>query len=185
MPTDFSDFSGGDLIPAKTIAVLQMRVRPGDGTDNVLRRTKNGDGEGLDAELTVVEGPFMKRKLFWYILLSGESDGQRSMAETNKSRLKQLIDSARNLDPSDRSPEARARRTLGWRDFDGLRFLAEIGIEQSRDGFPDKNVVSRIVTRDQAAWRGPIEQVATDYGSAPNGTKPSSAPPVMRPSWAS
>jgi hypothetical protein len=115
MSVDFSDYTG--LVPAGTVAVLQARIRYGDGTDNVLKRTKARDAEGLDFELTVLEGPYLKQKVFWFALVEGETDGQKSMAEKNRATLKKIIDSARFLDPTDRSPEARAKRTVNWRDF--------------------------------------------------------------------
>ena len=119
MPIDFSDFS--DLIPDKTIAVVQMRVRLGDGTDGVLKRTKGGDGEGLDAEFTLLEGPHARRKFFSFMLVKGETDGQKQKcADRNLALIKAMIDSAKFLDPGDRSPEARAKRTLNFRDLSGI-----------------------------------------------------------------
>src|SRR6516164_6292903 len=103
MRIDFSDYS--DLIPPKTIATVQMRVRLGDGTDDALKRTKADDGEGIDAEFVVIEGPFAKRKFFAFMLVVGETDGQKQMSERNKALLKQIIDSANFLDPNDKSPE--------------------------------------------------------------------------------
>lgn len=192
MPTDFSDFTG--LVPPETVAVLGAHVRPGNGTDNVLKPTKNGDAEGLDLELTVLDGQYARQKLFWFALVNGETDGQKSMAEKNLATLKKIIDSAKYLDPNDKSPEARAKRSLNWRDFDGLRFLAEIGVEEGRNSFPDKNVISKVITRDHPLWgaRPPIDQVVSDasFGSP----SPSSAPkaaaapavtPMVKPAWAS
>jgi hypothetical protein len=82
MPTDFSDYTG--LVPAGTVAILQAHIRPGDGTDGVLKRTRNGDAAGLDFELTVLEGPHAKSKLFWFALTEGETDGQKSMVTKTK-----------------------------------------------------------------------------------------------------
>jgi hypothetical protein len=195
MPTDFSDYTG--LIPQGTVAVLQAHVRYGDGTDGVLKRTKNGDAEGLDLELTVLEGQYAKQKLFWFALVVGTTDGQKSMAEKNLATLKRVIDSAKFLDPNDRSPEARKARNLEWRDFDGVRFLAEIGVEEGRDGYPNKNIVAKVVTRDMPAWgqRPPIDQVASDFGSsgptasgapqAEKAEKAANVAPIKKPSWAS
>jgi hypothetical protein len=188
VPTDFSDYAGGDPIPPGTIATLQTNVRYGDGTDGVLRRTKGGDAEGLDLSFTVIEGPFAKRKFFAFMLVKGETEGQKSMAETNLSRLKQIIDSAKYLDPSDKSPEARAKRSLNWRDFDGVRFLAEIGIEAGRDGYLDKNIITKVITRDMSLWGGrpPIDQGASDFGAAaPQGGAKAPTAAVQKPSWAS
>jgi hypothetical protein len=196
MSVDFSDYTG--LVPAKTVVVLQMKLRPGEGTDNVLKKTKDGTGEGLDVEFTVLDGEYARRKFFAFLMVSGETENQKSMAGTNRAKLKLFIDSAKFLDPNDKSPEAHAKRTMQWRDFDGLRFLAEIGIEPGRDGFPDRNTVTRGVTRDSPAWNGrpPIDQVAPDYGSGPTSApapgasaapqaEPQAAAPIVRPAWAS
>ena len=86
MAIDFSDYS--DLIPTIT-AVLQMRIRYGDGADGVSKRTKAGDGEGLDLEYVVLEGPYAKRKFSAFLLLDGQTDGQKQMAEHNKAFLEE------------------------------------------------------------------------------------------------
>jgi hypothetical protein len=185
---DFSDYT--DLIPSGTIAVVQMHVRfTADGTDGIMKRTKDGTGEGLDVEYTLVDGQHAKRKFFAFMLIVGTSDGQKQMADRNKAALKQIIDSARFLDPADKSPEMRAKRTLTWRDFDGLRFLAEIGIETGKNGFPDKNIIARVITKDRPEWnnRAPIDQVSPDWGrsAGPAPAGPASAPPpITKPSWA-
>jgi hypothetical protein len=187
VPIDYSDYTG--LIPDKTVAAVQTKLRFGDGTDGVLKKTKNGDAEGLDLELTVLDGEHAKSKLFWFALVVGTTDGQKSMAEKNLATLKRVIDSAKFLDPNDRSSAARKTRNLEWRDFDGLRFLAEIGIEEGRDGYPDKNVLAKVITRDMPAWGGrpPIEQIASDPGSSGPAGAPqaSNVAPIAKPKWAS
>ncbi len=191
MAIDYSDYS--DVIPAKTIAVSQMRVRPGDGTDGVLKRTKAGDGEGLDAEFVLLGGPYAKRKFFAFLLLIGTTDGQKQMCEHNKAFLKQVIDSAKHLDPNDKSPEARAARKMEYRDFDGIRFLAEIGVEEGRNGFPDKNVIAKVITKDKPEWAGrpPIDQTTPDMlaqsggPTAPaTGATATTPAPIVKPAWA-
>jgi hypothetical protein len=182
---DFSDFS--DLIPTGTIAVLQMRLRPTDGTNGVLKRTKDGTAEGLDAEYVLIDGPHAKRKLFSFVLVSGETDGQKQMADRNKALLKRVIDSAKFLDPTDMSPEARAKRTMPYRDLDGLRFLGEVGVEAGKNGFPDKNVVLRAITKDRQEWGGrpPIDQIAPDFSAGgPAPAAPPAAAPIVKPKWA-
>jgi hypothetical protein len=171
---DFSDFS--DLIPAGTIAAVQMRIKFGDGTDGVLKRSKDGASEGLEAEYTLLEGPHAKRKFYQWLLLVGTTDGQKAMADKNKAEIRKIIDSAKFLDPNDKSPETRAKRTMAYRDFEGIRFLAEIGVDQGRNGFSDRNVIARVITKDKAEWGGrpPIQQTPPEFGSdggpAPTGS---------------
>jgi hypothetical protein len=161
---DFNKFKGDnfDLIPANTVAVVQTRIRFCDaGIDGILKPTKAGDAHGLDLEFTVVDGPHAKRKFFGFWLVQGETDGQKMMVERTMGMLRAMVDSAKYLDPSDTSPKAAAERQMELRDFDGLRFLGEIGIEKSRDAqYPDKNVLLRVITKDRPMWgqRPPIEQ---------------------------
>jgi hypothetical protein len=48
-----------EVIPEGTIAVVQMNIRPGNaGEGGLLKRSKAGDAEGIDAEFIVVEGDY-------------------------------------------------------------------------------------------------------------------------------
>jgi hypothetical protein len=194
MPIDFSSYND-DLIRAGTVATVQMHIVYGDGTDNVLTYTKDRSAEMLKVEFTVLEGEFAKRKVFANWLVKGSSDGQKSMSEHYLAMLKRIIASAFFLDPNDRSPETLAKYKKEWREFDGMRPLVEIGIEQNRDGYEDKNVIARVITRDMPAWGGrpPIDQVAHDWGAgpappppaAPPQGAPQAPPPINKPPWAS
>ena len=146
----------------------------------------------LDLEYVVLEGPHARRKFFGNMVVEGSTDGQKQMAERNKTLLKQIIDSAKHLDPNDKSPEARKARMMNWGDFGGVRFLAEIGVEPGKDGYPDKNVISRVITKDKPEWGGrpPIDQVTPDMfvQSAATGPATGQAPttpaPIKKPEWA-
>jgi hypothetical protein len=199
MPIDFSNYSG-DLIRAGTIVTVQMRVVFGDATDGALTFTKDRSAEMLKAEFTVLEGEYAKRKskIFANWIVTGTTDGQKSIAERYNGMLKRIIASAKHLDLSDRSPETLAKYQMNWRDFDGLRFLAEVGVEPGKDGYEDKNVIARVITKDSPAWGGrpPIDQIAPDWQTAPTGstqapqasassaTAPAAAP-IPKPKWAS
>ena len=195
MAIDFSNYD--DLIRAGTVAMAQIRIQCGDGTDGVLTRTKALDAEMLKMELTVLEGEFARRKFFASLLVMGTTDGQKSVAEKNNAMLKKIIASAKHLDLSDRSRETLAKYVMNYRDFDGLRFLAEIGVEPGSNGYGDKNILARAITRDMPAWGGrpPIEQSAPDWAltgaaQAPEKTSGStgagaSPAPITRPSWGS
>jgi hypothetical protein len=188
---DFSSFKSGELMPHKTVVPVQIGLAFGDATDNVLTYTKDRTGEMLKFEATVLEGEHAKRKVFANWLVVGSTEGQKQMAEHYMGVCKGIPASARYIDPSDQSPEARAKLTAEWRDFDGLRFLAEIGIEKGKDGFEDKNVIARAITKDMPQWNGrpPIEQIAQTGGNSGSttggGTPPAPpAPPIPKPPWA-
>jgi hypothetical protein len=153
---DFSGYTSVDLMPNKTIVLVQMNVIYGDGTDNVLTPTKAGDAGLLKFEGVVLEGRHTKRKMFGNWLVEGSTEGQNQMADHYLGTLKGILASARYVDPNDQSLEARAKLTAEWRDFDGLRFLAEIGIEKGKDGYEDKNsscARSRATCRNGATVR--------------------------------
>jgi hypothetical protein len=189
MSIDLNNASYNNLISTKVIAILQMNLTfHDDGPEGVLKYTKARDAAGLDIKYTVVEGPHAKRTFFGYLLIQGEKDGQKQMVDRNKGLLRAIVESAHYLDPSDNSAETCEKRKPELRDLDGLRFLGEIGIEKGKDGFDDKNVITRAITRDMPQWgnRPPIEQIAaggkggsTGGGGAP---PPPSAPP--KPPWA-
>jgi hypothetical protein len=199
MPYDYTDAPPPrtpDLIP-DTTATISMHIRAGGiGEDGMFKRSGNGECEGLDLEFTVIDGPYKGRK-FWdnFMLLSGTTDGQKGMADTNRLILKAILDSALGLDPNDKSAEARAARTVSIKQFQGILFIGRIGIEKGgpnkRDGgfWPDKNCLASVITCDKKEWH-PVEQPPPFNGGgssagAPPTTPPSSAPPIQRPGWAS
>ena len=154
-----------DLIPRNTIATLQMTVRPGGaGEDGMLKRSQDGGCEMLEAEFTVVDGEFSRRKLWERLVLAGTTDGHAKAAEISRGKLRAILESARGVKPDDASEQARAARKANLADFNGMRFIARIGIEKGKprandDGeYPDRNVLLTVVTPDRKDWHA-IEQV--------------------------
>src|SRR5262245_18453572 len=122
-----------ELIPAGTVATLQMKIRPGNaGEGGLLTRSKNGECEMLDLECVVVDGPHTKRKLWERLVLAGTTSGQEQAAEISRGKLRAVLESARGVKPDDMSDEARKKRTAELSDFDGMRFIARIGIEKGK-----------------------------------------------------
>jgi len=194
-PRDFSE-----LIPHGTIATVQMRIRPGNvGEDGMLKRTKAGDAEMLDCEFVVVYGPYVKRKVFDGLLLAGTTAGQQEMVQTNRGRLKQILESAHGIRPGDASERARKAYSASLKDFDNLIFIAKIGVRKGRpkndgsgESWADKNVLLGAVGPEHKEWR-PVEQpppfngggagaAASSSAAAPAGPAPGSAP-ITPPAW--
>ncbi|MGY3615702.1 hypothetical protein [Bradyrhizobium sp. USDA 10063] len=195
------DLNGADtqremgVIDDGTIAVVQMNVRPGHaGEGGWLKRSQSGECEMLDCEFTVVQGPFAKRKFWNSFVLVGVSEGHQKAAEISMSRLRAIRESAFGIRPDDMSDEAQAvRRFDNWGAFDGIRFIAKIGIEKAQpgSGYKDKNVLDAAITPDRAAWTK-VEQtlktataVAT-VGSTLGGAQAAPTQSTMqKPKWAS
>lgn len=181
----------GGLIADGTVAVVHMTVRPGNaGEGGWLKRSKNGDSQAMDCEFTVVEGPFAKRKFWSLFTVEGTTEGHAKAAEISASRLRGILESAKGIRPDDESDVAKAaRRVNSWGDFDGMRFVAKIGIEKAKEGsgYKDKNTLDAAVTPDRKAWVK-VEQVAKQQSMAPIGVvaqQAAAAPVAGKPSWAS
>jgi hypothetical protein len=183
MPYDYNtagEQRSFDVIPDGTIANVQMNIRPGGaGEGGLLARTKKGDAEKIDAEFTVVEGPYTKRKFWDNMIVSGTTDGHAQAADITARRLRAILESARGIKPTDVSEAAKKARVAEYADFVGLRFMAEIGVEPASNGYKAKNTLAEVITPDRKEWH-PVEQVAQSTAEAPASATTS----ITKPAWA-
>jgi hypothetical protein len=197
MPYDYSDAPPPrdfDLIPHGTIATISLHIKAGNvGEDGLLTRSKDGGCEMLCFEAVVIDGNYAKRKFWPNLVLEGTTAGHAEAAGISRGILKAILDSALGLRPDDVSPEARAKRTVSLKQFEGVTFIAKIGIEKGRpkndgsgENWPDKNILAAVITPDKKEWH-PVEQPPpfNGGGAAPSSAAPASAPPIARPGWAS
>src|SRR5262249_50029882 len=101
---DFNSFTGQqltfDLIPHGTECDVQIKVRPGGaGEGGWLKRSAKGDSEALDLELTVIGGPYNKKKLWDLLTVDGVTEGHKEAAKISRTRLCAIIESARGIKP--------------------------------------------------------------------------------------
>jgi hypothetical protein len=200
MPYDYSTAPPPrdlELIPAGTIASVQLRIRPGNaGEGGLLKRSKDGACEMLDVEFVVVDGPYTKRKFWNNLVLEGSTPGHAEAAETSRGTLRRILESARNIRPDDMSDEARKRRTADLKDFDNIICMVKIGIEKGKpkndgsgENWPDKNIIAAVITPDKKDWH-PVEQPPPFNGGGAGATASPAAPAapaagVAKPTWAS
>jgi hypothetical protein len=192
MPFDYSDAPPPqfELVPEGTIASVSMHIRGGGaGEDGLLKRSKDGACEMLDVEFTVLDTEFKGRKFWEYMVLTGATDGQAKAADISRGTLKAILDSALGLKPNDVSAEARAKRTVNLRQFEGMSFLAKIGVEKGGvkpDGspWPDKNRLAGVITPDKTNWKPTEQPPPFDPGSAAASATSAPAAAVERPDWA-
>jgi hypothetical protein len=206
MPFDYSktadpkDFS--QPIPDGTLATVLMRLRPGGvGEDGLLKRTASGEAEMLDCEFVIVDGEYAKRKFWDTLILEGATDGQKQMADTNRGRLKKILESARGIKKDMPAEQARALYQASLKDFDGLAFVARIGMrkgEPKKDGsgnWPDKNFLAAAISPDHRDWH-PVEQeqplpfngggaAASPASTTATNAPPAGSAPIQPPKWAS
>jgi hypothetical protein len=171
-----------DLIPNDTTAVFQMRIRPGNAGDGgLMKRSKSGECEGLDVEATIVEGPHAKRKVWGYWITGGTTDGHAQAADITARRLRAILESARGIKPTDVSEAAKKARVAEYADFDGVRFMAKIGVEPASGDYKAKNFLAEIITPDRKEWH-PIEQEAKP--AANTTAHGGNVTPIAKPAWA-
>jgi hypothetical protein len=196
MPYDYTDAPPPrdmELIPHGVIATCVLHIRPGGvGEDNMLTRTKAGDAEMLTCEFTVADGPHKGRKFWEYMILSGTTAGHAQAIDISRGTVKAIIDSALGLKPDDVSPQARAARTVGPKQLEGMTFIGKVGVEQGKpkndgtgENWLDKNILAAVITPDKKEWH-PVDQPPPFNGGGATSAAPSSPTlPIERPGWAS
>jgi hypothetical protein len=174
-----------DVIPAGTIVTLQLKIRSGDASNGFLSKAADGASDGLDCEFVVVDGPFAKRKLWQRYTLHGTTAGHAQAGEISRSTLKAMLESARGIRPDDTSEAAqKARMVANWGEFDGLRFVARLGVKPPQNGFAAKNTIAEVITPERQAWKQPEQgtMTTTDVTISTPAAAPAGA--ITRPEWA-
>jgi hypothetical protein len=171
-----------DVIPANTIVTLQLHInRGGVGPEGWLTQAADGASQNLDCVFIVTGGQYAKRKIFQKLTLHGTTPGHAEASEISKSTLRAILESARGIRSDDKSEAANAaRKTKGYGDFDGLRFVARLGVRPPKDGYAAKNTILEVTTADRQSWTKP-EQVQAAGGATAPVMPPANA--VARPNW--
>jgi hypothetical protein len=191
-----------DLIPKGTIVPLRMSIKPGGHDDHSQGWTEGYATQSFDTgavylacEFVVTAGPFAKRKMWSNIGL--RSPKGPTWGQMGRSFIRAALNSARNVNPQDNSPQASAaRRINSFADLDGIEFIARVDVEKdSKD--EDRNVVKLAIEpdhKDYAALMGAVPKGATGGGNsgAPSQAAPAFATPARtaqapvsgKPAWA-
>lgn len=164
------------IIPKGTILPVIVSVKgggadmPGMGPKDSgsFTMTNSGDAYMLVLEQTVVAGTYKGRKVWSYLGVKGNgSDGHDKWVAGSMSKLRGIVESARNINPKDNSDASIAGRKIdGFQDLSGLVYTAKAGIEAGKDGYEDKNVFYA-VTPDSKDYVKPGETPATAAPQAP------------------
>lgn len=194
MTTAWNDFNdarqNANLIPKGTIAKVRLTIRPGGFDDPSQGWTGGYAKRGttgsvyLDAEYTVLEGPYAKRKIWSMIGLYSASGS--NWANMGRSLVRGILNSARGLSDKDNSPEAQnARRISSFADLDGMEFVARIDVGKDSNG-DDKNDIRQAVTRDHKEYAAAVGGNAAPIGYPPAyaAPQPSHAAAPQQPIYA-
>jgi hypothetical protein len=154
---DYNDAQANpNLMPKGTLARVRLSIRPG-GFDDASQGWTGGyatRGQSgavyLSGEFTVLDGPYVKRKI--WTLIGLYSPKGPDWANMGRSLIRGMLNSARGLSDRDQSPQAQAaRRISGFADLDGLEFVARIDIGTDTNGEP-KNEIRAAVTPDHKGY---------------------------------
>jgi hypothetical protein len=140
------------LIPNNTIAKARLTIKPGnDVSDPFLTQSKSGDSSYLDCEFVIMEGQFVRRKIFDKIGISGSD----AWVNSGKSRIRAILESAKNVNPKDISESAISARKINlFDDLNGLEFVAKIGVEHDKNGvYRDRNKIASIITPEHVSYK--------------------------------
>jgi len=144
---DAEDQMSYALIPHKTIAKVRILVKRGgyvtqEFDDGYATKSNSSNSVYLACEFVVVGGKYDNRKIWSNIGL--HSDNSEKYAEIGRSTIKAILNSANNLDPKDKSPQAIAVRSIkDFGDLNDLEVVAEITINDK--GKDPKNEIKTII----------------------------------------
>ena len=145
--TDFNTVkSQSNLIPKGTIVKVKMAIKPG-GYENWFTKSYATGSIYLNAEFTVIEGPYAKHKIFQMIgIKSGKAESAEDIwGEMGRSMIRSILESARNIHSHDTSEKAMlARKLNSIADLNGLEFTAKVGIVA--DEYGEKNKIATVIT---------------------------------------
>lgn len=149
--TDFNTAKPqSNLIPKGTVVKVKMAIKPG-GYENWFTKSYATGSIYLNAEFTVIEGAYTKRKIYQVIgIKNGKAEGtEDAWGEMGRSMIRSILESARNIHSHDTSEKAvLARKLSSVADLNGLEFTAKVGIEaDSRYG--DRNRIAIVITPEQ------------------------------------
>lgn len=199
---DFNDAEaqqGFDLIPKGALVPVRMTIKPG-GYDDPSQGWTGGYATQsfetgaiyLACEFVVTSGPFAKRKMWSNVGL--HSSKGPTWGQMGRSFIRAVLNSARNVQPQDNSPQAAAaRRINSFAEIDGIEFVARVDIEKDAKG-EDRNVIKLAIEPDHKDYAPLVNGVHKSTGGGHSGA-PAQATPAYaaaarppaatgKPSWA-
>ncbi|GHS91905.1 hypothetical protein AGMMS49949_03080 [Alphaproteobacteria bacterium] len=149
---DFNDVLSPktDLIPSGTFVKVKLSITKGGfGSDGFLSQAKTTGTLYLNTILTVCEGIFVRRKIFYKFGIQS-TDPQDKWVQKSLRQLRSVLESARHILPTDMSEDAKEKRTIkSLQDFEGLEFLIKVGVELSQNPqYKSSNSLQAVVTPD-------------------------------------
>ena len=151
---DAEDQRSYELIPHKTIAKVAINVKRGgyitkEWDDGYATKSNSSNSVYLACEFVVIGGKYDNRKIWSNIGLFSEASDKYAII--GRSTIKAILESANNLHPEDKSPQAAAARNIkDFGDLNNLQVIAEIIINDK--GQNPKNEIKKIITPSHSKY---------------------------------
>lgn len=148
--------TGKGPIPPDSCVILQMEIRNPksnkQGSHPLLSRSDKGN-EYLDVEFKVARGSYEGKTIWQNFTVAGSEQASKISMRT----LRAIIESARQIDPNDQSPQAAQGRMLqDWADFQGIQFMARVDAKAEKaynsDDVYVNNHIKKIITPDMEEY---------------------------------
>ena len=185
------------LIPSGTVARAVLVVQQGDidiaefGQGQWFKKSMSTSAKWMNLEFTIVGGQFDRRKFWHSVFVDGDKMGQSGMPlakEIGLRTLKSIVESARNINPSDMSPQAQQNRNIGGMfDLNAMELCVKIGVKKGTNGYKDNNQLMVALTPDNKEFlpQGSIPMQTTPAAGMQQGQQPTAPQPSGAvPSWA-
>lgn len=190
---DFSNapteqFGDTGLIPNGTLAKAILHIRAGQHSIEVPSKS-NPENFFLDCELTILEGPYARRKVWHRIGVRGSE----SWVNQGRAAIRAALEFGRGA--SEQNPAG--YQINSFADLDGLTVGIKVKIAKGTGGYSDKNEVAQFLSPNPAsstykdfqalvsgATSAPGSSAAQNVESVSNSTPaPQAAPATNKPAW--
>jgi hypothetical protein len=142
---------------------LAIKLKPGGGgAGNWLRRSKNLHLQMLEMELSIIGGEHAGRKLWEFAIVAfddspdierAQAERYRTAVQLGRSKLRAILESAREIEPSDTSERAQKARCIDdYGELNRLAFFAWVDVRRGDNGYRDRNALGFIVTPGSVEW---------------------------------
>jgi len=184
------------LIPNGTVCRAVVVVQQGDveipefGQGQWFKRSQSTSAKWMNLEFTIVGGEFDRRKFWHSVFVDGDKMGQSGMPQAKEiglRTLKSVVESARNINPSDMSPQAQQNRNIsGMFDLNAMELCVKVGIKKGTNGYKDSNQLMVALTPDNKDFlpQGSIPMQNTTIPAQASAPQVPAQPSGAVPSWA-
>ena len=154
-----------ELIPENTIARVTLQLEGGDvevpefGRGNFFKSSQGGGrAKWMPVVFTITGGDYNGRKVWHRIFVDGDKMSDRNVPvakEIGLRTMRSIIESARNINPDDTTPNAQQARQLNSiEDLNAMELCIKIGIEKGTNGYADRNRLIIPLTPNQTGYIG-------------------------------